>query len=74
MSLHKKFEFWDEATTFTRYLMVAFLGAAFYQFEVDIRLYVFLLSILLNGFCHYSMKTTLDEIIKERMEYNYGDK
>lgn len=74
MKLHKRFEFWDEAVTFTRYLMIALLGAAFYEFSVDGVLYAFLLSVVLNGYCYYSMKATFDNIVKDRIDYNYGSK
>lgn len=73
MALHKRFKLWDEATTFTRYLAVAFFGAAFYEFSIDAALYMFLFSLLLNGFCHYSMETTLEDIVKDRISHNYGD-
>lgn len=70
MKLHRKFKFWDEATTISRYFIVLFLGLAFYDFSFDTTFYLFVLSILVNGLCYYSMMVTFDNIVKERIKHN----
>lgn len=65
MRLHKMFGVWDELTTFTRYLSVLLLGIMMYDFGLEIAL-AFSISLLLNGYSYYSMKSTLGDIIKER--------
>ena len=72
--LHKNFDNWNEATTITRYIVIALLGATFYNFSVDGVFYLFVLSILLNGFCYYSMKTTLENIVGDQISHNCKSK
>lgn len=65
LKLHKVFEVWHELTTFTRYLAVLLLGITMYDFNSEMAV-IFSFSLLLNGFCYYSMKSTLDDIVEER--------
>lgn len=62
MKLHRKFKFWDETTTISRYFIILFLGLTFYDFSFDTTFYLFVLSILVNGLCYYSMM-----VINERV-------
>lgn len=65
VKLHKVFDVWHELTTFTRYLVVLMLGITLYDFSNEMA-FIFLFSLLINGACYYSMKSTLEDIIKEK--------
>lgn len=62
--LNKKFEFWNEATTMTRYFYVFMAGIMAYSFQMDVRVFAFILVVMINFFCCYKMKSILNELIQ----------
>lgn len=62
--LNKKFEFWDEATTMTRYLYVFLGGAIVSYFKLDFRIVAFIIVLLINLFCYHKMKSILNKLIE----------